>query len=49
VAIGQQYYGLVGMLISIPIATACKVILSELYAIIYRQSRQSTDPSREAA
>ncbi len=47
VAIGQQYYGLVGMLISIPIATACKVILSETYSIIYRQHRASmaeTDP-----
>lgn len=37
VAIGQQYYGLVGMLISIPIATACKVIIAEIYSAIYEQ------------
>lgn len=37
VAIGQQYYGLVGMLISIPIATACKVIVIEVYTAIYHQ------------
>jgi putative permease len=43
VAIGQQYYGLVGMLISIPIATACKVILSEIYSIIYHH--HSVTPS----
>jgi putative permease len=37
VAIGQQYYGLIGMLISIPIATACKVIITEIYSAIYEQ------------
>jgi putative permease len=37
VAIGQEYYGLIGMLISIPIATACKVIISEIYTAIYEQ------------
>ena len=35
VAIGQQYYGLIGMLISIPIATACKVIIAEIHSAIY--------------
>ncbi len=35
VAIGQQYYGLVGMLISIPIATALKVVLQEIYKSVY--------------
>jgi putative permease len=43
VAIGQQYYGLIGMLISIPIATACKVIISEIHSAIYekRSARRS--------
>lgn len=36
VVIGQNYYGLVGMLISIPIATAIKVILHEVHALIYK-------------
>ena len=35
VAIGQEYYGLVGMLISIPIASAFKVISQELYYAVY--------------
>ncbi len=35
VAVGQEYYGLIGMLISIPIATAVKVILQEIYDLIY--------------
>jgi putative permease len=37
VVLGQQYYGLVGMLISIPIACALKVVLSEIYAAVYLQ------------
>lgn len=37
VAVGQQYYGLVGMLISIPLATALKVILHEIYTVVYEQ------------
>jgi putative permease len=38
VAVGEQYYGLVGMLISIPVATAIKVILQEVYITVYGQS-----------
>lgn len=37
VAIGGRYYGLVGMLISTPIATACKVIITQVYLAIYEQ------------
>jgi putative permease len=35
VVVGQQYYGLVGMLISIPIASALKVVLQEIYSAVY--------------
>ncbi|MBI2711443.1 MAG: AI-2E family transporter [Bdellovibrio sp.] len=35
VGIGQRYYGLVGMLISVPIATALKVIFLEIYSSVY--------------
>ena len=35
VILGQYYGGIVGMLVSIPIAAAIKVLLSELYVIIY--------------
>ncbi|OFZ79246.1 MAG: hypothetical protein A2583_01170 [Bdellovibrionales bacterium RIFOXYD1_FULL_53_11] len=37
VAVGQQYYGLIGMLISVPVATAIKVTLEEMYRIIYEK------------
>ncbi len=37
VILGQQYYGLIGMLISIPIASAIKVVLSQIYAAVYEQ------------
>jgi len=37
VMVGQQYYGLVGMLISIPAATALKVVLQEIYFAVYEQ------------
>ena len=43
VMIGQEYYGLVGMLISIPIATALKVIVSEIYFFVYGQSSFSAE------
>lgn len=39
VVIGQYYYGIVGMLISIPIASAIKVVLYEFYLIIYGYSQ----------
>jgi putative permease len=38
VVIGQYYYGVIGMLISIPIAAAIKVVLYEFYLIIYGYS-----------
>lgn len=36
VIVGQRYYGLVGMLISVPIATACKIVTQEVYFAVYR-------------
>lgn len=39
VMLGQQYYGLVGMLISIPIATGIKIVLQEVYLAIYGEGR----------
>lgn len=44
VMLGQQYYGLVGMLISIPIASGLKVMLQELYSSIYEQRSARTFP-----
>jgi putative permease len=38
VAVGQQWGGLVGMLVSIPIATALKVVATEVHAAIYRKA-----------
>ena len=38
VSLGQQYYGLVGMLISIPIASAIKVVLSQVYLTVYEKA-----------
>lgn len=35
VIIGQQYYGLVGMIVSIPVVAALKVILIEFHALVY--------------
>lgn len=35
ILLGQRYYGFVGMLISVPIASSLKVILTQLYAVIY--------------
>ncbi len=35
VVLGQYYFGIVGMLISIPIAAAIKVVFSELYVVVY--------------
>jgi putative permease len=44
VAVGQRYYGLIGMLISIPVAAIFKVVAMEVYAAIYteRKVRRST-------
>jgi putative permease len=39
VAIGEHYYGLMGMLISIPIATTFKVVLHEVYSAVYERQR----------
>lgn len=38
VMIGGQYYGMIGMLVSIPVATALKVILQEIYSAVYAQA-----------
>lgn len=38
VMIGQEYYGLIGMLISIPIASAFKVVFMQIYRAVYDQS-----------
>lgn len=35
VVVGQYYGGIIGMLVSIPIAAALKVLLSEVYVIVY--------------
>ncbi len=42
VAIGQEYYGLIGMLISIPVASALKVIFQELYHALYARGVRKT-------
>ena len=46
VAVGQQYYGLVGMLISIPVAAAFKVILQEVYSAVYEKSSSKKNHGR---
>lgn len=43
VLLGQYYYGMVGMLISIPIAAALKVLLDEFYIILYGYSHDASD------
>lgn len=48
VSVGGQYYGLVGMLISIPIATAIKVILTEIYSAVYENHASSKIRNDEA-
>ncbi len=45
VIVGQHYYGLVGMLISVPVASALKVVFQEVYVAVYEQ--RSTDYSSE--
>ena len=42
---GQQYYGLIGMLISIPVATALKVIAQEIHWMVYEQARIRSVPN----
>ncbi len=44
VALGQQYYGLIGMLISIPIATAIKVVIQVTHQAVYEQKGIRRDP-----
>jgi Ca2+:H+ antiporter len=46
VALGQEYYGLVGMLISVPAAGAAKVVLQEIYRAVYEQRTVRHSPSR---
>lgn len=43
VAVGQEYYGLVGMLISVPIATTLKVVLQEIYYAVYENRSYSVN------
>jgi putative permease len=45
VAIGQEYYGLTGMLVSIPIASAFKVIIGELYFALYERNSTQREPA----
>lgn len=35
VIVGQEYYGLIGMLLATPVAAAVKVVLTEIYALVY--------------
>lgn len=35
VGVGQTYYGMIGMLISTPLAAALKVIIQEIYSFVY--------------
>lgn len=46
VMLGQEYYGLVGMLISIPIATGVKIVIQEVSAAVNQQnsSRSTSVP-----
>jgi len=44
VIIGQNYYGLVGMLISIPIAAVIKIIVQEIYSAVYHPIQSTPRP-----
>jgi putative permease len=35
VAVGQELYGVVGMLVAVPVASAIKIVMKELIAILY--------------
>ena len=39
VMVGQEYYGLIGMLISVPLVTAGKIILHEIHEALYRRGQ----------
>jgi len=43
VILGSQFYGMVGMIISIPVIAAMKLILSEIYVSLYPASRSGSD------
>lgn len=43
VIVGQEIYGLIGMLVSIPIATAIKVIAQEIHELVYGR-RKAWEP-----
>ena len=45
VVVGQRYYGLVGMLISIPMATALKVVIEQIHTAVYDQRARRTASS----
>ncbi len=36
VMVGQEYYGLVGMLVSVPLVTAAKIVIHEIHDALYR-------------
>jgi predicted PurR-regulated permease PerM len=36
VAVGQELYGVIGMLIAVPLASALKIIVKELIGILYQ-------------
>ena len=42
-AVGEQYYGLVGILVSVPITAALKVIVHEIYIAVYEQRSPALD------
>jgi putative permease len=41
VSVGQRYYGLLGMLLSVPVAAALKVIIQEIHSFIYGTDTRS--------
>lgn len=38
VAVGQELYGLLGMLLSVPVASSIKIVYQEVYQVLYRSS-----------
>lgn len=37
VAVGQELYGLIGMLVAVPLASCAKILFQEIYQTLYRQ------------
>jgi putative permease len=38
VAVGQELYGLVGMLVSVPVAASIKIIYQEIVSVLYAET-----------